>query len=329
MIPSILYPPLEEDDDEEENNLENTHIMKKYKTLVTGGTGMVGSAINADIKLGSKDCDLRNSHSVDILFNTIKPQNVIHCAAKVGGVGSNIKYKGEYFYDNIMMNTNVIEAARKYNIKNLVCFLSTCVFPDNVKYPLTVNQIHQGEPHFSNYPYAYSKRMADIQIRAYKEQYDLNYKSVIPCNIYGPNDNFNIENGHVLPALIHKCYLAKQNNTPLYIWGSGSSLREFIYSKDVATITEWVLENYNGIEPIILSTSEEISIKQLVEMIVEEMGFEGKIIFDISKPEGQFRKPSDNSKLKELIPNFKFTPIKIGLKETIQWFINNYQNVRK
>jgi len=303
--------------------------MKNYKTLVTGGSGMVGSAIDADIKLGSMDCDLRDPYAVDALFSQYQPENVIHCAARVGGVGSNMKYKGEYFYDNIMMNTNVIESARKYGVKNLVCFLSTCVFPDKVNYPLTIDQIHTGEPHSSNYSYAYSKRMADIQIRSYKEQYGLNYKSVIPCNIYGPNDNFHIENGHVLPALIHKCYLAKQNNTPLYIWGSGAPLREFIYSKDVAEITNWILENYDGNEPIILSTSEEISIKQLVEMVVKEMEFEGEVIFDTSKPEGQFRKPSDNSKLKELMPNFKFTPMEDGLKETIQWFINNYDNVRK
>ena len=290
---------------------------------------MVGSAIDADIKLGSRDCDLRDPYAVDALFSQYQPENVIHCAARVGGVGSNMKYKGEYFYDNIMMNTNVIESARKYGVKNLVCFLSTCVFPDKVNYPLTIDQIHTGEPHSSNYSYAYSKRMADIQIRSYKEQYGLNYKSVIPCNIYGPNDNFHIENGHVLPALIHKCYLAKQNNTPLYIWGSGAPLREFIYSKDVAEITNWILENYDGNEPIILSTSEEISIKQLVEMVVKEMEFEGEVIFDTSKPEGQFRKPSDNSKLKELMPDFKFTPMEDGLKETIQWFINNYDNVRK
>jgi GDP-L-fucose synthase len=303
--------------------------MSKYKTLVTGGTGMVGSAINADIKIGSKDCDLRDPHAVDTLFAQKQPQNVIHCAAKVGGVGSNMLYKGQYFYDNIMINTNVIESARKHNVKNLVCFLSTCVFPDNVKYPLTIDQIHQGEPHSSNYPYAYSKRMADIQIRAYKEQYNLNYKSVIPCNIYGPNDNFNVKNGHVLPALIHKCYLAKQNNTPLHIWGSGLPLREFIYSKDVAAITEWILQNYEESEPIILSTSEEISIKQLVEIVVKEMKFDGKVIFDTSKPEGQFRKPSDNSKLKELMPSFKFTPLEIGLQETIEWFVSNYQNAKK
>jgi GDP-L-fucose synthase len=228
-----------------------------------------------------------------------------------------------------MINTNIIESSRKNNIKNLVAFLSTCVFPDQVEYPLTENKIHLGPPHFSNDAYAYAKRMADIQIRAYKEQYDLNYKSVIPSNIYGPNDNYSIANGHVLPSLIHKCYLARENKTPLTIWGSGKPLREFIFSKDITKLTEWVLYNYNENEPIILSTSEEISIGEVVDMIVEIMNFKGEIIFDSSKPDGQFRKPSDNSKIKNYLPNFKFTSIYEGLKETIEYFEKNYTIIRK
>ena len=240
-----------------------------------------------------------------------------------------MKYKGEFFYDNIMMNTNIIESARMFGIKNLVSFLSTCIFPNDVEYPLTENKIHLGEPHFSNYPYAYAKRMADIQIRSYREQYGLNYKSVIPTNIYGMNDNFNIENGHVIPSLIHKCYMAREDKTNFTIWGSGKPLREFIYSKDVVQLTEWVLENYNEDEPIILSTSEEISISELVDIIVELMNFKGEVNFDKSKPDGQFRKPSDNTKIKKYLPNFKFTPLYEGLKDTIEWFELNYSNIRK
>jgi GDP-L-fucose synthase len=227
------------------------------------------------------------------------------------------------------MNTNVIEGARLTNVKKLVTFLSTCVFPNDVEYPLTENKIHLGEPHFSNYPYAYAKRMADIQIRSYREQYGLNYKSVIPTNIYGINDNFNIDNGHVIPSLIHKCFMARENKTKFTIWGSGKPLREFIYNKDVAYLTEWVLENYNEDEPIILSTSEEISIKELVDIIVELMNFKGEVYFDKDKPDGQFRKPSDNSKIKKYLPDFKFTPLYEGLKDTIEWFELNYSNIRK
>ena len=300
------------------------------KILVTGGHGLVGSEfINKQyFKPTSKDYDLRKREDTNRLM--IKQfDSVIHCAAKVGGVGGNINYKGEFFYDNIMMNTNVIEGARLSKVKNLVAFLSTCVFPDQVEYPLTEKKIHLGPPHFSNDAYAYAKRMTDIQIRSYKEQYGLNYKSVIPCNIYGPNDNYDIVNGHVLPSLIHKCYLARENKTPLTIWGSGKPLREFIFSKDVAKLTEWVLYNYNENEPIILSTSEEISIGYVVDMIVEIMNFKGEIIFDSSKPDGQFRKPSDNSKIKNYLPDFKFTPLYEGLKETIEYFEKNYTIIRK
>jgi len=299
------------------------------KVLVTGGYGMVGSAMESQIKLSRETCDLTNPKQTEKLFQLIKPDGVIHCAGKVGGIGGNSNYKGEYFYDNLMINTNVIEAARKSGVKNLVAFLSTCVFPDKVKYPLTVDQIQLGEPHESNYPYAYAKRMADVQIRAYREQYGINYTSIIPSNIYGPNDNFSLEHGHVMPMLIHKLYLAKKNKTDFTVWGSGKPLREFIYSKDIAKIAEWALFNYEGTDPLIISGDEEISIKDLVSLLVDEFKFKGKVIFDKTKPDGQLRKPSDNSKIKELMPDFEYTPFEQGIKETVNWFIKNYDEARK
>lgn len=250
------------------------------------------------IPLSSSESDLRIREEVDVVFEKIKFDGVIHCATKVGGLGGNMNYKGEFFYDNIIINTNVIESTRKAGVEKLVDFLSTCVFPN------------------------------DVQIKAYREQYGLNYTSVIPTNIYGINDNFNTENGHVIPSLIHKCYIAKETNTPLVIWGSGKPLREFIYNKDVTKLTEWVLENYNENEPIILSTSEEISIKDVVDMISELMNFKGEIIFDSTKPNGQYRKPSDNSKIKNYLPDFKFIPLYDGLKETINWSELNYKTIR-
>ena len=299
------------------------------QTIVTGGTGLVGSAINADIKLSSKDVDLRDWKSTLSLFEDYKPKNVIHSAARVGGLGGNMNYKGEFYYDNIMMNTNVLEASRRVGVKKVVSFLSTCVFPDDVEYPLTEKKIHLGEPHSSNYPYAYAKRMLDIQSRAYKEQYGVNYISVIPTNIYGPKDNFSIDNGHVIPSLIHKCYLAKKLNTDFVVWGSGKPLREFIYSEDVARLTEWALENYNEEEPIIFSTSDEISVGNVAEMIVYYIGFNGKLVFDDEKPDGQFRKPSDNSKLLSYLPDFKFTPMEEGIEKSVNWFMENYEEARK
>jgi len=297
--------------------------------MVTGGSGLVGSTIEANIKLSSKDADLRNWNETISIFKKYKPDEVIHCAGRVGGLGGNMNHKGEFFYENIMINTNVLEACRQFGIKKVVSFLSTCVFPDNIEYPLTEKKIHLGEPHSSNYPYAYAKRMLDIQSRAYKEQYGVNYTCVIPTNIYGPNDNFNIENGHVLPSLIHKCYLAKKNNTDFVVWGSGKPLREFIYSEDVGKLTKWVLNNYKEEEPIIFSTSDEISIGNVAEMVVHYMGFKGKLIFDSDKPDGQYRKPSDNSKLKSYLPDFKFTPIDKGIEKSVNWFVENYEEARK
>ena len=300
------------------------------KVLVTGGTGLVGSTINAEIKLSSKDVNLLNfAETLHQCFQIHRPDGIIHCAGRVGGLGGNMNYKGEFFYDNIMMNTNVLEAARRIEVKKLVSFLSTCVFPADIEYPLTEKKIHLGEPHNSNYPYAYAKRMLDVQSRAYREQYEVNYVCVIPTNIYGPNDNFSIENGHVLPALIHKCYLAQKNNTNFTVWGSGKPLREFIYSEDVGRLTEWALDEYEEVEPIIFSTSEEVSIKDVVGLVVDAMKFEGKVVWDRDKPEGQFRKPSDNSKLKSYLPDFKFTSMEVGIKNTVEWFIKNYEKARK
>lgn len=302
------------------------------KILVTGGSGLVGSQFKGRryIKYPSDVYDLREQTQVKQMFNNPNLKDIygiIHTAAKVGGIQANSNYKGEFFYDNIMMNTNIIEYARQYNIKNLVCFLSTCIFPDKVEYPLTEKKIHSGEPHHSNDAYAYAKRMADIQIRAYKEQYDLNYKSVIPTNIYGEGDNFNPNNGHVIPSLIYKCFISRETNQPLEVWGTGKPLREFIYSGDVAKLTLWTLEQYKGKEPLILSTSEEIQIKDIVDIIVQKMNFKGEVRWRKDKPDGQFRKPTHN-KIKQLLPNFKFTPIEEGLDKTIEWFEDNYPNIR-
>lgn len=299
------------------------------RILVTGSTGLVGRCFTGDKFIRATVCDLTDPIQADNLFRSVKPDAVIHCAAKVGGLKANMTHKGDFFYQNIMMNTNVIEASRKHGVQKLVAFLSTCVFPDDVEYPLTPSKIHLGKPHFSNDAYAYAKRMADVQIQAYREQFGLNYFSVVPTNIYGPGDNYDLENGHVVPTLIHKFYLAKQSGGDVKIWGTGSPLREFVYSQDVASLTEKLLFNYEGSEPVIISTSHEFSIKELAETIAEIIEFEGEIVFETEKPDGQLRKPSDNSVIRSLFPDFSFTPLRAGLEKSIQWFIQNYPNVRK
>lgn len=299
------------------------------KKIITGGTGLVGSAFKDGTKLSSRHYNLISEVQTRQMFMDHKPEVVVHTAAMVGGVGANMNYPADFFYNNIMMNTNVINESHIFGVKKLVCFLSTCVFPDNVEYPLDETKIHKGEPHFSNAPYAYAKRMADVQVQAYNKQYGTKYFCVIPTNIYGPNDNFDLANGHVIPMLIHKCYLAKQNNTAFEVWGSGKPLREFIYSQDVADIIDLLLEKYDGTEPVIISNPKEYSIKDVVDLIVKYMEFEGEVVWLSDKPDGQFRKPSSNKRLLSIIGDYNFTPLEEGLKTTIEWFNENYETIRK
>jgi len=300
------------------------------KILVTGGSGLVGSQFRDSQfeRISSKHGDLRDRKFVSRLIQSSDYEGVIHCAGKVGGVLSNSQKPAEFYHDNIMINTNVIDESMKKGIKKLVFFSSTCVFPDKVEYPLRPDKIHLGPPHPTNYAYAYAKRMGQVQIQAYKQQYGLDYFTVIPCNIYGPGDFYNLNDGHVIPSLIHKMYLAHQNNSDFEVWGSGNPLREFIFSEDVANITMKLYEDYKGEDPVIISTSTEISIKDIVYTMAKIFGFKGKIVFDPSKPDGQLRKPSDNSVLKSMYPDYKFTPFEDGLEKSIDWFIKNYPKVR-
>jgi len=297
-------------------------------TLVTGGNGLVGSAIEADFKPSSRELDLMEYDAVLDYLTDNKIDSVVHCAAKVGGIKANLEEPADFYRNNIIMNTNLLDAAYMAGIKKVVSFMSTCVFPDDATYPLTPDQIHKGEPHSSNYAYAYAKRMLEVQSRAYRDQHGCNFVTAVPCNIYGPYDNFNLESGHVIPSLIHRCYLAKQNNTDFEIWGTGKPYREFIYSKDVAHITQWILENYDDPEPLIISPDEEINIAVLAQEIAWRTGFGGAIVFN-EQMEGQHKKPSDNSKLKSLLPDYKFVPIEVGLTKSIEWFIENYEDARK
>lgn len=304
------------------------------KILITGGSGLIGSALQKlhlpnMVFITRKDADLNDFNQAEKVFKKIKPTGVIHLAAQVGGLGGNTMHSGEYFRNNIMINTNVLEAARLSGVKKLVSFMSTCVFPNKCEYPLNEKDIHNGPPHPSNFGYAYAKRMLEVQSNAYRNEWGCNYIVVIPTNIYGPNDTFSLSDGHVIPSLIHKCFLAKKNKTDLVVWGSGKPLREFVLSDDIAKLAVWTLDNYDEPAPIILSSGLEMSIKELVVLIAKKMKFKGKIIFDSAKPDGQFRKPSDTTKFRKYLPDFKFTPVEKGLEKTVSWFVKNYPNVRK
>ena len=201
--------------------------------------------------------------------------------------------------------------------------------PDNLNKPFEEENLHLGPPHNSNYGYAYAKRMLDIQVKAYNEQFGLNYFNVIPTNVYGINDNFNLESSHVVPALIHKVYLAIKNNQDLVVYGSGIAKREFIFSEDLSKICLLLLEKYKDKDSIIISPSKQVTIKELVELIVNISNFRGKVIFDETKSDGQLIKNTNNKKLRSILPDFKFTPIEIGFEKTINWFFENYERARK
>jgi len=301
------------------------------KILVTGGTGLVGKALQDVIPgasfMSSSDYDLRDSKQTYDMFNDYQPQAVIHLAGKVGGLKANSEFLGDFFEENILINTNVLLAAKEFGVQNLVSFLSTCIFPAEAEYPLFAEMLHEGEPHHTNFAYAYAKRMLEVQSRAYKQQHGLKYNCVTPTNIYGKHDNFNLESSHVVPALIHKCYIALVEDTPFVVWGSGEPLREFIYAPDVAKLAVWALDHPEH-SNMILSPGQEVSIKELVLEIVEAMNFDGEVIFDETKPDGQFRKPT-SSTLKSVLPDFKFTPLEEGITETVNWFVKEYGNCKK
>lgn len=307
--------------------------------LVTGGYGLVGTAIKSIsvnysnynfIFMSSKDCDLTNwSQTIDY-FNKIKPTHVIHLAACVGGLFKNMKYKVDMLEKNILINSNVLKASHQVQVNKLISCLSTCIFPNKTTYPINETMLHDGPPHYSNDAYAYAKRLLEVHTKAYQEQYNDNFICVIPTNIYGPNDNYNLNDGHVIPALIHKCYLAKKNNEPFVICGSGTPLRQFIFSEDLAILFMWVLEQYNDKDSIILSVSEkdEVSIKDVALLIAKKFNYDN-VTFDTSKPDGQYKKTADNAKLMKLIGNFNFTTISEGISKSIDWFIQNYDACRK
>ena len=244
--------------------------------------------------------DLINYSAAVSMFEQIRPDACIHLAAKVGGIKANADYVADFCTDNLAINNNILHAANSCDIDRVLSVLSTCIYPDKATYPLTENQIHNGSPHHSNFGYAHAKRMLDVLSRAYRRQYNRNYITVVPNNLFGENDNFDLENSHVIPAMIRKMYEAKLTGQDVILWGDGSPLREFTYSKDLAEILLFLIDHYNEPEPINIGNTEEISIKEAAETIAGILGFEGEIIWDITKPKGQLRKPSDNSKLSEL-----------------------------
>ena len=310
--------------------------------LVTGGSGLVGKAIE-NISLdtqysnyhfhyvSSSMCDLTCKIQTEKLFSTIKPTYVIHLAARVGGLFRNMREKVEMLEDNVAINLNVLSMCHAFNVEKCVSCLSTCIFPDKTTYPIDETMLHDGAPHNSNDAYAYAKRLVDVQSRAYREQYGRNFITVVPTNIYGPHDNYSLDDGHVIPSLIHKCYIATRDGKPLKLIGSGSALRQFIYSDDLARLMIWALENYNDSSPIILSPNPEsdVEIRDVASLIAKSFGNKNGVHITHTGNDGQHRKTANNAKLMSRIGDFNFTSMEDGIKKSVAWFIKNYDISRK
>jgi len=309
------------------------------RILVTGGRGLVGMAIKELVEgaagahvgeewffVSSRDADLSDAAATKALFERIRPTHVIHLAAMVGGLFRNLKYNVEFFRVNTQINDNVLACAKELGVKKVVSCLSTCIFPDKTSYPIDESMIHNGPPHPSNEGYATAKRNLDVLNRLYNAEYGCQFTSVVPTNVYGPHDNYNLDDSHVIPGLIHKCLLAQRNGTDFVIWGSGKPLRQFIYSRDLAKLFLWTLRHYHSPEPIILSVGEqdEVSIGDVALAIAKAMNFTGNVVFDTTKSDGQFKKTASNAKLRRLYPDFVFTPMDVAIRESVDWFVAHY-----
>lgn len=302
------------------------------KAIITGSNGLLGSAVKELVGENNffhtrSIVDLTNSKAVDNMFYKLNKSGydtLIHSAAKVGGVLSNMNNNKFFFEENVSIDKNVLNNAFKYNYKNVVTILSTCIFPDKATYPLTINQIDNGAPHDSNSGYAYAKRLLAYETKIYREVTGKNWISIVPTNLYGKNDQFNLKNSHLVPALIRKAYECSLNGEDFIVWGDGAPLRQFVFSEDMAKILIWALENWKSGTPLIAVDEREYSIKEVVNIIASRFKIqESRIKYDTSKPNGQHRKPAQSD-----VKDFKFISLEDGVNKTIDWFIENYDKIR-
>jgi len=325
--------------------------------LVTGASGLVGNGIQSAVAhaikdgntfgsksdwskvkfvyLSSKDGDVRDYDQMKSLFEMHKPTAVIHLAARVGGLFANMNDNIGFFNDNMRMSMVMTDLCHEYKVQKAIFCLSTCIFPADSELPLKESYIHLGPPHFSNEGYALSKRMLEALVRFYRTKHNYDWTCVIPTNLYGPHDNYNLSDAHVLPALIHKMYNAKKNNTKLTVMGSGKPLRQFLYSEDAGKLILRVLEadsENKNFATVILAPkeSEEVSIRELVMKLAKSMDFPNGIIFDASQADGIYRKGACPDLLLSFVgETLTLKSIDEGVQESADWFVNNYINARK
>lgn len=305
---------------------------KSSKIYIAGHRGLVGSALVRNleskgftniIKRTSKELDLRNQQAVQEFFKQERPEYVILAAAKVGGIHANNTYPAEFIYDNLMIQNNVIKAAHDFKVKKLLFLGSTCIYPKLAPQPIKEEYLLTGALEETNEAYAVAKIAGLEMCKFFKRQYGDNFISCMPTNLYGPNDNFDLQSSHVLPALIRKFHEAKVNHQPtVEVWGTGTPLREFIYVDDMADACIFLMENYDGEQHVNIGTGEEVSIRQLAETVKEVVGFEGKLIFNTNMPDGTPRKLTTVDKLHALGWKHKVS-LKDGIQLAYDWYLQN------
>jgi GDP-L-fucose synthase len=311
---------------------------KNAKVFVAGHRGLVGSAIVRALQRegysniltrGREQLDLTNQQAVNAFFASEQPEYVFLAAARVGGIHANNTYRGDFIYQNLVIQTNIIEAARQHAVKRLLFLGSSCIYPRNCPQPMKEEYLLQGSLEQTNEPYAVAK-IAGIKLcESYNHQYGTDFATVMPTNLYGPGDNFDLQHSHVLPALLRKAHEAKLNKArQLVIWGTGTPLREFLHVDDMASACLFVIKNFGYNAMLNVGSGQEVSIKGLAEMIGEVVGFEGEIVFDPQKPDGTPRKLVDTSRLNELGWKAQIS-LRDGLKSTYEWYLNQSSGVRQ
>jgi GDP-L-fucose synthase len=308
----------------------NTPNFPYRKVVVTGGAGFLGRFIVATLKRypqvevfvpRSREYNLVEGADVKRLLSDTKPDLVIHLAAVVGGIGHNQQNPGRFFYDNLMMGVQLIEQSRMCGVKKFVATGTVCAYPKFTPVPFKEDDLWNGYPEETNAPYGLAKKMMLVQSQAYRQQYDFNSIFLLPANLYGPGDNFDLETSHVIPALIRKCVEARRNGAPfIEVWGSGSASREFLYVGDCAEGIVRAAATYDESEPVNLGNGREVVIRDLVEIIAHFTGFEGEIRWQVNKPDGQPRRRLDTTRASEKFGFRAKTSLEDGLRKTIDWF---------
>ncbi len=303
---------------------------KDQKVVVTGGAGFLGKAVVKELKkrkcpaifvVRQKEFDLRESSDVKKLLDITRPNLIIHLAAVVGGIGANRENPGKFFYDNLIMGVQLMEQARVFGVWKVVLAGTICAYPKYTKVPFREEDLWNGYPEETNAPYGLAKKMLLVQSQSYRQQYGFNSIFLLPVNLYGPADNFSLDSSHVIPALIRKCLDAKMHHESfITVWGTGNPTREFLYVDDAARAIVLASEKYNCSDPVNIGAGFEISIKDLVNLIVRLTGFKGKVIWDKTKPDGQPRRMLDVSRAQKEFGFVAQVKFEEGLKKTIDWY---------